>query len=647
MQIKPYVEINEGALPIQITGNPLLDRIYQNRGITSPDEVQHSLSRLISPFKMKGMREAADVIIPHIMKKSRILIVGDYDCDGATATSIAVEGLHMLGAKDVRFIVPDRQIHGYGLSPDVVKLAGEYKPDLIITVDNGIASFEGAEAVYNLPHPCQLVITDHHLTAENGKVPRAEAIVNPNQPGCTFPSKAIAGCGVMLYVIIGLRSRMRELGLLDELGLGNPRIEKLLDLAALGTIADVVALDYNNRVIVSAGLELMNSGAARLGIRKLLELAGRKIGEITSSDMGFVVGPRLNAAGRLDDMTHGIRMLLETNEEKAEEMAKFLDDMNRQRKEMQREMVKEANEDLGDNVQAKGVVVYNGDWHEGIVGLLASNIKEKTNRPVICITNTHGLIHVKEELEDKNLSPQQRKELEERLETCLIKGSARSVPGVHMKHVLDAISKKHPHILSKFGGHAMAAGLSIEKRHLAEFTKLFDQEVAKVLTDEMIRGKCEVDVLDMPDDWISIENAELISRSGPWGAQFQEPLFGGNFVVESYRKMGTNNQHAKLFLKSKHGDKLFEAVWFNCIDKEEPPFYQGNEVQCSFVLSINEWKGRSSIQLMVRHLQDPEFIRDHQFKTEFTYDHKLDESGVKKMGIAKRIDANLSTGIGF
>lgn len=634
MSLKPYVETNEGVAPVKITGNALLDRIYQNRGITSMDDIDHSLRKLIPPFKMKGMEEATSVIIEHIRKKSRILIVGDYDCDGATATSIAVEGLHMLGAHDVRFIVPDRQVHGYGLSPPVVALAGEYEPDLIITVDNGIASLEGAEAVYNLPHPCQLVITDHHLASDKG-APRAEAIVNPNQPGCEFPSKAIAGCGVMLYVIIGLRMKMRDTGIFNELGIEIPRIEKLLDIAALGTVADVVPLDHNNRIIVSAGLEIMNRGEARPGINALLKIAGKQIGEITSRDMGFAVGPRLNAAGRLDDMTHGIRMLLEQDESRAAELAQFLDDFNRQRKERQKEMVDEANNVLVEEIDKKGIVLYNPDWHEGIVGLVASNIKEKTNRPVICMTDTHAATHAREEL--SNSDEKDKTELEVKLQKADIKGSARSVPEVHMKHVLDAINKRAPHILSKFGGHAMAAGMSIPLEHYEEFQAMFNEEVSKYLTDEMILGKCAVDVMDMPEDWITMENADLIDRSGPWGAKFEDPLFGGTFEVVSFRIL--KEKHLKMQLRQIGGEKIFDAICFGCIENNEVPIVKN--IQCAFTLSINTYKGRSSVQLMVSHFQDPEYVKELEMKKSFQSTVKVDDkTPFKKLGISKIVDAS-------
>jgi single-stranded-DNA-specific exonuclease len=633
MSLKPFVQMNEGVAPIVITGNPLLDRIYQNRGIKNPDEINHTLRNLLPPFSMKGMEQACDVIIPHILKKSRILIVGDYDCDGATATSIAVEGLHLLGAHDVRFIVPDRQIHGYGLSPDVVTLAGEYEPDLIITVDNGIASFTGAEEVYKLAHPCELVITDHHLASADG-VPRAEAIVNPNQPGCEFKSKDIAGCGVMLYVIIALRSKMRELGIFEERGVELPRIETLLDIAALGTVADVVALDYNNRIIVSAGLEIMNRGEARPGINALLAIAGRKIGEITSMDMGFVVGPRLNAAGRLDDMTHGIRMLLETDEACAAEQAKFLDDFNRQRKEMQKEMVEEANTELTEEMlEKKGIVLRNPEWHEGLVGLAASNVKEKTNRPVICMTDTHAAKDKRQEL--ALAAPSEKERLQQELNQLLIKGSARSVVDVHMKHVLDAINKRAPHILSKFGGHAMAAGMSIPEEHYDEFSRMFDEEVSKYLTDEMILGKVKVDVMDMPESWITMENADLISRAGPWGAKFEEPLFGGNFEVVSFRIL--KEKHLKMSLRQVGGDMIFDGICFGCIENGEVPFIK--TIQCSYSLSINTYKGNSKVQLMVRHLQDPEYVLEKQMKQEFIDNTNVDDkTPYKKLGIHKIID---------
>lgn len=602
-KIKPFVEREP-----KITGgpgmheNPVLDRIYRNRGVGQAQDIDYALSGLLSPWTMKGMDQAADVIIRHIMRQSRILIVGDYDCDGATATTIGVEGLGLLGAKNVSFLVPDRMKHGYGLSPAVVDVAAEFKPELIITVDNGISSFEGAQAVRDLPFPCDLVITDHHLASDRG-IPEAQAVVNPNQPGCEFESKAIAGCGVMFYTIMALRARMRDQGLFDKLGMEEPKLSGLLDVLALGTVADVVPLDKNNRILVSTGLGAINQGAIRPGLRFLLELGKRRIGDIVTQDMGFAAGPRINAAGRLDDMTLGIKCLLTRDEAEAAELAETLDSFNQQRKEMESEMVEEAVQSYeGFTTDNYGVCLMEPNWHEGVIGIVASRIKDRLSRPVICFSYSEPAREVYQEIKIAKEANNQAlvDQLERELGELDMKGSARSVPGVHLKHDLDRISKTNPDILVKFGGHAMAAGMSIKIKYFEEFKRLFDAEVRKELTAEMIKGRVDVDIKDINPDWINIETAELLRHVEPWGQHFESPLFSAKFDVVETRVL--QDKHLKMVVRATGTQKTFDAIAFNCVEKGELPV--GESMEASFTMDINEWRGKRNLQLLVGHLQD-------------------------------------------
>lgn len=612
MSIKPFFEKqipNEHDLNgASVHDVPLLDRIFKVRGITDKEQLNHDISGLLSPFTMMGMDKACEILIKHIKAQSMIVVVGDYDCDGATSTSIAVEGLKLLGAKNVKFLVPDRMKHGYGLSPAVVDIAAREKPDLIVTVDNGIASFDGADAVKALEHNCELLVTDHHLAAERG-LPNADVIVNPNQPDCPFESKSIAGCGVMFYVIMGLRATMRRLGTFAELGMIEPSLNQLIDLVALGTVADVVPLDKNNRILVNTGLKQVNSGFMRPGIKALLEIGGRKIGDIVSSDFGFAVGPRLNAAGRLDDMSLGIQCLLEQNPAKATEIATMLDEFNVRRKEIELEMLEEAVSQWDTfDTDLMGVCLHKDDWHEGVVGIVASRIKDRLNRPVICFSDTESANEIRNELkiaEQMGKPEEEILKLKEDLMESEIKGSARSVQGVHLKHVLDEINKSNPEALSKFGGHSMAAGLSLKIKHFAFFREKFNSLVANLLTQEDIRGKVDVDIKDMPQEWMTIENAELIRRVSPWGQEFLQPLFSGKFDVVSLRVL--KDKHLKLQLKAKDqfASPVFEAIAFNKVDKGVVPI--GDQVEASFSLDINEWRGNRNLQLMIDHIQDENY----------------------------------------
>lgn len=604
--LRKPVEERPALVSDAVHPHPVINRILQNRGISSLADMEYSLSQLIEPFAMANMREAVVLLEKHLRKQSRIVIVGDFDCDGATSTSIAVAGLIMHGAQDVHFLIPDRMIHGYGLTPSIVSLAAELEPDLIITVDNGIASFDGAQAVRMLPKRCELLITDHHLPAESG-IPDADVIVNPNQHGCPFPSKDLAGCGVMFYVIMALRSHLRDQGYFNEKGMTEPKIGTLLDLVALGTVADVVPLDRNNRILIQAGLQRIRQGHARPGIRALLEIAKRDPARVVASDMGFAVGPRVNAAGRLDDMTIGIQCLLSQNEIHAMEMAQRLDDLNQQRRAIEADHIIDADAMIQQHQldQKHGVVVFDPSWHAGVVGIVASRIKEKLNRPIICMTDTNQAQEHRQQLEHLTHSGASAEEIDaarQRLLNSEIKGSCRSVDGIHLKHVLDHINKRHPDVLTKFGGHAMAAGISLLYKDLEQFSELFDIEIAKELTKEMMLGNIEVDIENMDSGMIDIDLARQIQNLGPWGQKFPEPMFHAVFHRVNHRIM--KDKHIK-FVVAMEGQPgvTYEAVAFNVIkDGETVPV--NDTFEASFRLDINVWREKESLQLMIDDLQD-------------------------------------------
>lgn len=602
-QIKP---INERAALSKNTvhENPVINRVLQNRNVESIADVEYSLKDLIDPFTMQNMKEAVALIEKHIRNKGKILIVGDFDCDGATSTSIAVAGLEMMGAKDVKFIIPDRVIHGYGLTPSIVKLAEELDPDLIITVDNGIASFEGAEAVRAMKKKCDLLVTDHHLAAERG-MPDADVIINPNQPTCGFESKNLAGCGVIFYAIMALRTTLRENGYFKEMGMKEPLISELLDLVALGTVADVVPLDKNNRILIDAGLSRIRRGLSRPGIQALLEISKRDPLKVVASDMGFSLGPRINAAGRLDDMTMGINCLLSKSHEEAMSIAVRLDELNLQRREIEADHVIDAGALIEDNGldERKGVVMFDNTWHPGVVGIVSSRIKDRLNRPVICMTDGDGAKSKRAELAlmisqkaPKEWIDQCKQELDE----CEIKGSARSIPGLHLKHILDHISKKNPDILSKFGGHAMAAGLTLKYKDLERFSDIFNDEIAKDITEAQLLGNIDVDIKNVDGSRMTMEMAEALQALGPWGQMFPEPNFHAKFrSVKEPRIM--KEKHAKFTITMDGSDEVFEAVAFNSVENGE--VCVGDTFDASFCLDINEYRGSRKLQLMIRDLQ--------------------------------------------
>lgn len=615
----------------QVHPNPVINRILQNRGVQHLDEMKYPLDALIKPNEMLNMQATVELLEEHIRRGSRIVVVGDFDCDGATSTSIAVEGLELMGAKNVQFLIPDRMIHGYGLTPPIAKLAGELMPDLVVTVDNGIASYEGAQAVRDLAkdtvlndgsillgRPCDLLITDHHLPGDKGLPTAANVIINPNQPGCLFPSKNLAGCGVMFYVILALRAHLRDKGFFAEQGREVPNVACLLDLVALGTVADVVPLDRNNRILVHAGLRRMRQGLARPGIKALLEIGKRDITKVVASDMGFAVGPRINAAGRLDDMTVGIQCLLEKDEAKAREIAQRLDDLNHQRRDIESHHVFDAGILIEEHklLERKGVVIHDPSWHAGVVGIVASRIKERINRPIICMTDTIAAQEERNKLDQLILNNAPLAEIEEQravLSTKDVKGSCRSVEGIHLKHILDHINKHHPEVLGKFGGHAMAAGVSVRYEYLQQFMELFDAEVAKELTEEQIIGSLNVDIKDIDPNYLTIQLCEQMQELGPWGQHFPEPEFHARFrmVIDEKKKSPAIVQEKHLRMLVEFADYpgvQFPSICFGCVTDSQMPVEKStsNVFEGTFIISINEFPaGRFTLQLQFKSLQDP------------------------------------------
>lgn len=551
--------------------HPILARIYAARGVTSNAELERGLDQLLPYQSLLGIDQAVARLVQALAQQEHIMIVGDFDADGATSTSLVVTALRAMGAAKVSFIVPNRFEYGYGLSPEIVAEASKQLPSLIITVDNGISSLEGVQKARELG--IDVVITDHHLAPET--LPEAVAIVNPNQPGDPFPSKNLAGVGVIFYVMLALRAQLREQGWFGAQGIPEPNLGELLDLVALGTVADVVVLDHNNRVLVHQGIERMRAGRVRPGIRALLDVAGRNVQKLVATDLGFAVGPRLNAAGRLDDMSIGIACLLAQDEATAHQLAQQLDTLNKERRQIEDQMKADAMQALQTIHLSKnmpsGVCLFDEKWHQGVVGILAARIKERYHRPVIAFAKVS-----EEEL----------------------KGSARSVQGVHIRDVLDAVATKHPSLINKFGGHAMAAGLSIHPDNYSDFTAAFDQGVREVISEDQLCGKILTDGPLGQDDFC-LQVAEMLQQGGPWGQGFPAPIFEGEFELVQQRLL--KERHLKMVLGVDH--KTFvDAIQFN-VDTKQWPNQRCRNVRAVFTLDINEWQGRRTIQLMVQHLQ--------------------------------------------
>lgn len=543
--------------------HPVLARLFASRGVAETAETETALARLIPPTQLKGAQEAAAFLADAIAAGERMLVVADYDCDGATACAVAVRGLRMFGAK-VEYLVPNRFEYGYGLTPEIVALAAQGKagpPDVLITVDNGIASLEGVARAQQLG--IATLITDHHLPGD--ALPEADCIVNPNQPGCDFPSKCIAGVGVMFYVMLALRAELRARGWFADGARPEPNLGALLDLVALGTVADVVKLDRNNRILVSQGLKRMRDGKLTPGIAALFRAAGRSPAQASAFDMGFMLGPRLNAAGRLSDMSLGIECLITDDAGRAMNIAQELDALNRERREIEAGMQEQALVHLEtlDVAEGAGVALFDADWHQGVVGILASRIKEKLHRPVFAFA---------------------------RGENGEIKGSGRSIPGLHLRDALDLVSKRAPGILKKFGGHAMAAGATLMEEDFARFRELFAQVADELLAPADLTRTLETDG-GLESAYFSLDTARLLEAE-VWGQGFPPPLFEDEFVVESQRIL--KEKHLKLRLRK--GEQRLDAIQFNF---SQPP---GDRIRAAYRLAINDYNGVQTTQLMIEHI---------------------------------------------
>ncbi|ENC6732697.1 single-stranded-DNA-specific exonuclease RecJ [Vibrio navarrensis] len=556
----------------------LLKRIYINRGVTDIAQLDNAAKGLHSYQKLHGIDLAVELLFQAIREQKRIIVVGDFDADGATSSALSVLALRMLGSRNVDYLVPNRFEDGYGLSPEVVDQALELGAEMIMTVDNGVSSIEGVR--YAKQNGLQVLVTDHHLPG--AQLPDVDAMVNPNLQSCAFPSKALAGVGVAFYLMMALCVHMRKAGWFAQQGMAEPKLMELVDLVALGTVADVVPLDENNRILVHQGLQRIRAGKARPGIQALIEVAKRDARRLVAADFGFALGPRINAAGRLDDMSFGVELLLSNNIHAARRMANELDALNQTRKEIEEGMKQEAlafceRLEFGENSELPyGLALFQRDWHQGVIGILASRIKEKYHRPVIAFADGGD---------------------------GLIKGSCRSVPGLHMRDALDLIDTQNPGLILKFGGHAMAAGLTIKEADFTRFSHLFDQVVKQELDEAALKGIILSDGELQPEQF-SMHTAEMLRSAGPWGQGFPEPIFDGEFKLLHQKLVG--EKHLKLMLeplfKGHPTNIMVDGIAFN-VDLRRWPDASVKTVRLAYKLDINEFRGNQSLQLMVDHLE--------------------------------------------
>lgn len=568
---------------------PLLQRIYAHRGVSCDADMQRELSVLLPADTLKGLKPALVLLQEALANQQAILVVGDFDADGATSSALAVLALQAMGAQRVDYLVPNRFEYGYGLTPEIVEVAKSKHPDLIITVDNGISSVDGVLAANAAG--IKVLITDHHLPGQI--LPDAAAIVNPNQTGCDFPSKNLAGVGVIFYLMSALRTALNDAGWFALQNLPVPNMADFLDLVALGTVADVVPLDRNNRVLVHQGLRRIRAGRCRPGISALIAVAGRNQQQLVAADLGFTVGPRLNAAGRLDDMSHGIECLLTTDTALAAEMAQELDALNRDRRAIEGSMQQEAMASLNElqhslatnelDAQTFGLCLFDKTWHQGVIGILASRIKDKFHRPVIAFALADSGQHGTDMAEQE------------------IKGSARSIPGFHIRDALDTIATRHPGLVNKFGGHAMAAGLTIQLKHYEAFQQAFDQEVRRQLSLEDLRGQIWSDGELKAKD-LTLEQAETLREHGPWGQAFPEPLFDGEFKLVQQRIVG--EKHLKMVLALPESNAVIDAIAFN-VDLNQWPT-SSDKIKLAYRLDVNEFRGEKSVQFVAEYLESVE-----------------------------------------
>lgn len=553
-----------------LSDNPLLNRIYQNRGIQSTEELELSLQRIHNPNLLANIEQATDLLISAFKQQARIIVVGDFDADGATSTALAVLALRALGFEQVEYLIPDRFSQGYGLSESVAEMVIAKGTDLVLTVDNGISSFEGIARLKQ--HNIQVLVTDHHLPADH--LPDADAMVNPNLADCRFPSKNLAGVGVIFYVMVALRAKFRALGLFKQ---NEPNLAEFLDLVALGTVADVVPLDHNNRILVNQGLLRIQAGKCRAGIQALIEIAKRENRTLQAADLGFAIAPRLNAAGRLENMSLGVELLISNNLPLARQLALELDSLNQTRKEFEQEMKTEALAicaklpELNQNTQAHGIVLYQADWHQGVIGILASRIKDQFHRPVIAFA-------------------------QESEESELLKGSARSISGLHIRDILERIDSNYPDLIVKFGGHAMAAGLTLHQDNLQRFKAIFDETIDEFAEPAMLQGIVYTDGILQSNEF-NLQTVEMLRQAGPWGQNFPEPVFEGDFRVLQQRLLA--GKHLKLLLENEQG-MLLDGIWFNA-DVRYYPDLSIKQAKVCYKLDINEFRGNRNLQLLIEY----------------------------------------------
>ncbi|EPN7878281.1 single-stranded-DNA-specific exonuclease RecJ [Vibrio vulnificus] len=556
----------------------ILKRIYLNRGIQDISQLETAVKGLHSYQKLHGIELAVELLFEAIREQKRIIVVGDFDADGATSSALSVLALRMLGSNNVDYLVPNRFEDGYGLSPEVVEQAIALGAEVIMTVDNGVSSIEGVR--YAKEHGLKVLVTDHHLPGQ--VLPEVDAMVNPNLQTCAFPSKALAGVGVAFYLMMALCVHMRKCGWFAEQGMAEPKLMELVDLVALGTVADVVPLDENNRILVHQGLQRIRAGKARPGIQALIEVAKRDARRLVAADFGFALGPRINAAGRLDDMSFGVELLMCNNIHAARRMAHELDGLNQTRKEIEEGMKQEAMAfcerlQFGENSELPyGLALFQRDWHQGVIGILASRIKEKYHRPVIAFADGGD---------------------------GYIKGSCRSIPGLHMRDALDLIDTQNPGLILKFGGHAMAAGLTIKECDFERFSQLFDQLVKRELDEAALKGIVLSDGELKPEEF-SMHTAELLRSAGPWGQAFPEPIFDGEFKVLHQKLVG--EKHLKLMLeplfKGYPTNIMIDGIAFN-VDLRRWPDASVKTVRLAYKLDINEFRNNQSLQLMIEHIE--------------------------------------------
>ena len=565
--------IVRAAIPATATNlrddlHPVLQRVYAIRNLTDAAELDRTLSSMLPVSLLGNSAEAAALLYQTIETGKKIVIVADFDADGATSCALAMRGLRAMGAKNLAYLVPNRFEYGYGLTPEIVAVAQALNPALIVTVDNGISSLRGVKAAKEAG--MQVLVTDHHLPG--AALPEADVIVNPNMSDNSFPSKSLAGVGVMFYVLIALRQRLNETGWFAQQGIAPPNLAALLDLVALGTVADVVPLDHNNRILVHQGVQRIQAGCCCAGIKALAEVADRSLPRLVASDLAYALGPRLNAAGRLQDMSLGIECLLTDDPHIADELAGRLDSLNRTRRKIEQEMKQQAVDHLSalrlSDHLPYGLCLYRKEWHQGVIGIVAARIRESCNRPVIAFAPGE--------------------------EEGLIKGSARSINGLHIRDVLDSVAASNPRLLYKFGGHAMAAGLTLQRSDLAVFSREFDLEVRRRIDSESLLGVVRSDG-DLKVGELQLELAELLRAAGPWGQGFPEPLFDGLFSVQQRRVLA--NKHVKFVLRPLPGGSPVDAIAFNQADRDA-----GSEaIHAAFRMDINEYRGRRSLQLLIEH----------------------------------------------